>query len=63
MLEETFAYLEYLQSFSEVRKPEMPIFNTSAYTDNEYLNSIDELMYDFENIDDFQITLKHLKGE
>lgn len=63
MLEETIAYLEYLQSFKEVRKPEMPIFHLSAYTDIEYLNLINEVMHDFKNVDDFQITLSHLKGE
>ena len=63
MLQETFAYLEYLRSFKQVKKPKMPICDVSAYTDNEYINSINEIMHYFENIEDFQITLDYLKGE
>ena len=63
MLEETFAYLEYLETFKQVQKPKMPICDVGAYTDIEYVNSINAVMHEFENIEDFQITLNYLKGE
>ena len=63
MLKETIAYFEYLQTFSQVKKPKMPICDVGAYTDNEYINSINSIMHDFEKIEDFQITLNYLKGE
>lgn len=63
MLQETFAYLEYLSHFNEVKKPMMPTFSVSAYTDSEYLDSISVIMQDFESVDDFQVTLNYLKGD
>lgn len=63
MLEETVAYIEYLETFKEVNKPQMPNFSISAYTDNEYINAINQLNMEYELIDDFQLTLKHLKEE
>ena len=63
MKEEISEYIKYLDSFKDVKKPPMPIFSTSAYTDNEYISVIDSIMKDYENIDDFEISLKYLKGE
>lgn len=63
MLQETIAYFEYLQTFRQVEKPKMPICDVGAYTDIEYVNSIKEIMHDFDYVEDFQITLNYLKGE
>lgn len=63
MLEENLAYIEYLERFAEITKPEMPTFNHSAYTDNEYISAINSVMEDYENIFDFDITLKYLKED
>ena len=63
MLEENLAYIEYLERFSEITKPQMPTFNLAAYTDSEYMSAINVVMQDYENVFDFDITLKHLKED
>lgn len=63
MNEEIEEYVKYLSSFSMVEKPVMPKFNISAYTDNEYLNAIYDLMEDFDNVFDEYLTIDHLKGK
>ena len=63
MNDEVSAYVEYLEKFGEVLRPQMPKFDYSAYSDNEYKNAITQVMKDYENIDDFDITIKHLKGD
>ena len=63
MLKETFAYFEYLEAFKQVQKPKMPNCDVGAYTDIEYINAINRVMREFEDIEDFQITLNYLKGE
>ncbi len=63
MNEEVIAYIEYLSKLKEIKRPSMPIIDISAYTDNEYLMAIFEINHDFDNIDDFDQTIRHLKGE
>ena len=63
MNEEVIAYIEYLSKLEEIKRPLMPRIDVSAYTDNEYLTAIDEIIHDFENIADYPLTLRHLKGE
>lgn len=63
MNEEISEYEKYLLNFGMVNKPIMPNFDVLAYTDNEYLSAINQLMVDFEKIDDEYLTLQHLRGE
>ncbi len=56
------AYEMYLDSFGVVKKPAMPKFDLSAYTDNEYISAINELLKDYDGLDDEYLILKHLKG-
>ena len=63
MNKEIDEYIKYLSSFSMVKKPPMPKFDTFAYTDNEYLSEINSIMKDFDNIDEEYLTVKYLKGE
>ena len=63
MNDEILEYAEYLMNFGAVNKPKMPKFNYQAYTENEYLSAIWDIMQDFDQIDDMYLTLKHLKGD
>ena len=63
MREEINEYFTYLLNFNVVKKPSMPKFNVSAYTENEYVSAVNELMLDFNKIDDYETTLKYLKGD
>lgn len=63
MSDEVREYIEYIAKLKEIQKPKMPTFLISAYTDNEYTQAIDAVMKDYENIDDFYLTLQHLKGD
>ena len=63
MSDEVREYVEYIAKLKEIQKPKMPTFSISAYTDNEYTQAIDAVMKDYENIDDFYLTLQHLKGD
>lgn len=63
MLEENEAYIEFLNNFTQVEKPKMPYFELSAYTDNEYLNAINVINNEFDEIDEMYLTLEYLKGE
>ena len=63
MIEEINAYEKYLLNFSMVNKPPMPRFDTLAYTDNEYLSTIFELLKAFDLVDDEYLTVMHLKGD
>ncbi len=54
-------YINYLSKLNEITRPKMPRIITTAYTDNEYLLAIDELMNDFDKIDDLSVTLRFLK--
>lgn len=63
MNDEVSAYIEYLLKFGEVTRPQMPKFDCFAYSDNEYKTAIHQVMKDFENVDDFTVTIEHLKGD
>ena len=63
MNEEILAYQKYLLSFGVVEKPSMPNFNLVAYTDNEYLSTVRNLMADYDLIDDECLTIRYLKGD
>ena len=56
-------YQNYLLNFGVVKKPTMPNFDVSAYTDNEYLLAVFDLQKDFDFVDDDYLVIKHLKGE
>ena len=61
MNEEIYAYQQYLLNFRIVKKPSMPKFNVSAYTDNEYKSLIFSLS-NFEKLDEEYLTIQYLKG-
>ena len=63
MEQEILAYMEYLSTFTELTRPEMPNFNLSAYSDSEYTNAINSVMKDYENVDDIDVTIERLKGK
>ena len=63
MSEEINEYLRYLLDFRMVEKPQMPKFNHLAYTDNEYVLAIEEIMQDFNLPEDESLSVKHLKGD
>lgn len=63
MLEEIMEYEKYLLNFVMVKKPKMPKFNIAAYTDNEYVNAIENVVLDFENVKDEHLTIRYLKGD
>ena len=63
MDKEVTGYLEYLANFCEISKPQMPKFNLDAYSDSEYLDAINLVMEDYKYVDDFDVTISHLKGK
>ncbi len=63
MREEIGEYEKYLASFNSVDKPQMPRFDVSAYNDNEYLAVVNELLLDFDSVDDMYLTIQYLKGK
>ena len=63
MWEEIQEYEKYLLNFGVVNKPIMPKFDVSAYTDNEYISIINELLKDFDLIDDEYLTVNRFKGD
>ena len=63
MNDEIRMYEKNLSSFGVVQKPQMPKIDTTAYTDNEYIRTVFELLKDFDKIDDEYLTIDHLKGE
>lgn len=62
MNDEIREYIVYLSRFIDIQKPKMPNFEISAYTDNEYVLAIDNIMIDYSKIDDLYLTLEYLKG-
>ena len=62
MDEEIREYEKYLASFGLIEKPQMPKFDISAYTDNEYLSVVYNLLKDYDNVDDEYLTIDYLKG-
>ncbi len=63
MHDEIREYIAFLSKFTALDKPKMPKFDLDAYTDNEYLNAIDSIMRDYENVDDEYLTIRYIKGE
>ncbi len=63
MDEEVNAYIKYLAKIDKIIRPKMPKFDTRAYTDSEYNLAINEILKDYEGVDDFLVTLHYLKGE
>lgn len=63
MWEEIKEYEKYLLNFGMVKKPIMPKFDVSAYTDNEYASAIFDILKDFDLIDDEYLTVDRFKGD
>lgn len=63
MNKEIEEYEKYLSKFVMVEKPTMPKIDLFAYTDNEYLSVVDELLKDYDKVDDEYLTIAYLKGE
>lgn len=57
------AYIEFLQNFQELERPVMPKFDVSAYTESEYVTAINEVVREYEYIDDLGVTEHFLKGD
>ena len=63
MDEEIDEYIKYLLNFGMVEKPLMPKFDLLAYTDSEYLSVIENVMIDYNFVDDEYVTIRYLKGD
>ena len=57
------AYIVFLLNSRELVRPVMPKFNVSAYTENEYVTAINEIVKDYEFVDDMEVLEHFLKGE
>lgn len=60
MLEEIVAYEKYLLKFGVVERPFMPNFDLFAYTENEYLSAISDILLESDLIDDEGVTIDYL---
>ena len=60
MLDEIIAYEKYLLKFGVVEKPLMPNFDVFAYTDNEYLSAISDIMNCYDCVDDEGVVIDYL---
>lgn len=60
MLEEIAAYEKYLLKFGVVERPFMPNFDLFAYTENEYLSAISDILLESDFIDDEGVTIDYL---
>lgn len=56
-----YEYIKYLSRLDTIKKPKMPRISPSAYTESEYLRAVDELMRDFDMIDDLSVSLEFYK--
>lgn len=63
MIEEVEAYIDFLSRFNEVNRPISPQYDYFAFADKKYVEAIDGIMRDYELIDDFYLTIKHIKGD
>ena len=63
MIDLVEAYIEFLQNFQELERPLMPKFNVSAYTESEYVGAVEDVMREYEFIDDLSVTEHFLKGD
>ena len=57
------AYIEFLHSFTGLERPLMPKFDVSAYTESEYVTAINDIIREYEYIDDLGVTEHFLKGD
>lgn len=57
------AYIEFLHNFKDLERPILPKFNVSAYTESEYVTAVNNIMQDYEYIDDLGVTEYFLKGD
>ena len=60
MLEEIVAYEKYLLKFGVVERPFMPNYDLFAYTENEYLSAISDILLESDLIDDEGVTIDYL---
>ena len=60
MLEEIIAYEKYLLKFGVVERTLMPNFDLFAYTDNEYLSAISDIMLSYDAVCDEGVTIDYL---
>lgn len=51
MDDEITDYIEYILSLVEIKRPKMPTFSLSAYTESEYINAINEIMNEYSHLD------------
>ena len=51
MDDEITDYIKYILSLVEIKRPKMPTFSLSAYTESEYINSINEIMNECSHLD------------
>ena len=58
-----WAYIDFLMEFNPKEKPTMPKFNFFEYTESEYMNVVDEVMSDYQFVDDLDCSIRFLKGE
>lgn len=63
MFELISAYVEYLSSLKQIVRPQMPKIEPEAYTDSEYEIVMQQLENDYAGVDDFETTIKFLKGK
>ena len=63
MQREIFHYIEYINRFKELKKPQMPNFDLGAYTDIEYYKAINEINEEFDRFNDLKVYEEFLKGE
>ena len=57
------AYIKFLLNSRELIRPAMPKFDVSAYTESEYVTAINDVMREYEYIDDLGVTEHFLKGD
>ena len=62
MNEEVEAYIVFLSRFKEVHRPVEPQYDCHLFLDKKYLDAVDEIMREYNAIDDEYLTIKHLKG-
>lgn len=51
MDDEITDYIKYILSLVEIKRPKMPTFSLSAYTESEYINAINEIMKEYSHLD------------
>lgn len=56
-----YEYIKYLSRLDTIIRPKMPVIDPSAYTENEYLSAIAQLMEDYDKIDDMSLSLEFYK--